>query len=101
MSAVFLSEFLRLGGVEIRGDLDPATRFRRIAYHSKRNVEGSLFIALMGEQVDGHIFVNDAAENGAAAALVAKRWADEQPEPPLPRPFGAAASARSAPRMKR
>ena len=52
MSAVFLSEFLRLGGVEIRGDLDPATRFRRIAYHSKRNVEGSLFIALMGEQVD-------------------------------------------------
>lgn len=84
MSAVFLSEFLRLGGVEIRGDLDPATRFRRIAYHSKRNVEGSLFIALMGEQVDGHIFVNDAAENGADAALVAKRWADEQPEPPLP-----------------
>ncbi len=84
MSAVFLSEFLRLGGVEVRGDLDPATRFRRIAYHSKRDVGGALFIALMGEQVDGHIFVSDAASNGAEAALVSKRWADEQAESPLP-----------------
>ncbi|MCC6705445.1 MAG: UDP-N-acetylmuramoyl-tripeptide--D-alanyl-D-alanine ligase [Thermomicrobiales bacterium] len=84
MSAVFLSELLRLGGVEVRGELDPATRFRRIAYHSKRDVSGSLFIALVGEQVDGHVFVADAAANGAVAALVARRWADEQANPPLP-----------------
>jgi UDP-N-acetylmuramoyl-tripeptide--D-alanyl-D-alanine ligase len=84
MSAVFLSELLRLGGLEVIGELDPATRFRRISYHSKRDVDNSLFIALMGEQVDGHLFVADAANNGATAALVAKRWADEQSEPPLP-----------------
>jgi UDP-N-acetylmuramoyl-tripeptide--D-alanyl-D-alanine ligase len=84
MSAVFLSEFLRLGGVEIKGDLDPATSFRRISYHSKRDVDDSLFIALIGEQVDGHIFVADAAANGAKAALVAKRWADEATDVSLP-----------------
>ncbi len=80
MSSVFLSEFLRLGGVEVRGELDPATKFTRIAYHSRRGVEGSLFIALKGEQVDGHEFVADAAEHGAVAALVARYWADAHPE---------------------
>jgi UDP-N-acetylmuramoyl-tripeptide--D-alanyl-D-alanine ligase len=84
MSSVFLSEFLRLGGVEVRGTLDPATQFRRIAYHSRRDVDGALFIALQGEQVDGHQFVADAAANGAIAALVARRWADQQPNPPVP-----------------
>jgi UDP-N-acetylmuramoyl-tripeptide--D-alanyl-D-alanine ligase len=76
MSSVFLSEFLRLGGVEVRGDLDPATQFPRIAFHSRRGVERALFIALKGEQVDGHEFVGDAAEHGSAAALVSAAWAD-------------------------
>ena len=45
MSSVYLSELLRLGGVDIQGELDPATQFRRISYHSQRDVTGSLFIA--------------------------------------------------------
>jgi len=84
MSSVFLSEFLRLGGVEVRGDLDPATQFPRIAFHSRRGVENALFIALQGEQVDGHEFVGDAAEHGAAAALVSRAWADAHPDYPNP-----------------
>jgi UDP-N-acetylmuramoyl-tripeptide--D-alanyl-D-alanine ligase len=76
MSSVFLSEFLRLGGVEVRGELDPATQFPRIAFHSRRGIENALFIALQGERVDGHEFVGDAAEHGAAAALVSRAWAD-------------------------
>jgi UDP-N-acetylmuramoyl-tripeptide--D-alanyl-D-alanine ligase len=80
MSSVFLSEFLRLGGVEVRGELDPATQFPRIAFHSRRAIENALFIALQGERVDGHEFVGDAAEHGAAAALVSRAWADAHPE---------------------
>ena len=83
MSSVYLSELLRLGGVEVRGELDPATQFRRISYHSQRDVGGSLFVALKGERVDGHQFVADAAANGAIAALVAREWADTQSELPV------------------
>jgi hypothetical protein len=84
MSSVYLSELLRLGGVDVRGELDPATQFRRISYHSQRDVGESLFVALKGERVDGHQFVGDAAANGAIAALVAREWADAQREIPVP-----------------
>jgi UDP-N-acetylmuramoyl-tripeptide--D-alanyl-D-alanine ligase len=84
MSSVYLSELLRLGGVEVQGELDPATQFRRISYHSQRDVAESLFIALQGERVDGHQFVADAAANGAVAALVARRWAETQSDGSIP-----------------
>ena len=39
---------------------------------SRLVVEGSLFVALGGEQTDGHLFVEDAFARGARAALVQK-----------------------------
>jgi UDP-N-acetylmuramoyl-tripeptide--D-alanyl-D-alanine ligase len=40
---------------------------------SRQAVTGSLFIALPGEQTDGHQFVKEAFEKGAVLALVQKR----------------------------
>ncbi len=43
---------------------------RSVVADSRRAVPGSLFVALPGERVDGHAFVEDAARRGAVAALV-------------------------------
>lgn len=45
---------------------------------SRQCREGSLFIALAGENTDGHRFVEKALENGAAAALVNRDFWSEQ-----------------------
>ena len=39
---------------------------------SRQAIPGSLFIAYQGEKVDGHAYVADAFEHGAALALVEK-----------------------------
>jgi UDP-N-acetylmuramoyl-tripeptide--D-alanyl-D-alanine ligase len=41
-----------------------------VAIDSRRAIDGSLFVALPGEKVDGHEFVTAAFERGAIAALV-------------------------------
>ena len=47
-------------GLEIRG----------VAFDSRRVEPGFLFVAVPGEHVDGHDFIGQAAERGAAAAVV-------------------------------
>ncbi len=42
-----------------------------IATDNRHVRSGDLFMAIRGEKVDGHIFINDAAKAGAVAALVA------------------------------
>ena len=44
---------------------------------SRRVSAGVLFIALEGENIDGSLFLADAVENGAVAALVSKRAFEE------------------------
>jgi len=49
-----------------------------------RNIEpGDLFIAIRGENSDGHDFVRDALAKGAAAAMVAEDWKDTPADAPL------------------
>ncbi len=49
--------------------------------HDSRNVQpGNLFVAIAGERVDGHSFLNSAAEAGAAAALVSHRVSSDLPQ---------------------
>lgn len=43
---------------------------RNATTHSRRIRSGSAFFALRGDQSDGHDFVHDAIDNGAAAAVV-------------------------------
>ena len=41
-------------------------------FDSRKAVKGTFFLALLGEQADGHDFVKDAIDNGAVFALVSK-----------------------------
>ena len=41
-------------------------------FDSRKATEGSFFLALVGEHADGHDYVKDALDNGAAFALVSK-----------------------------
>ena len=44
-----------------------------ISYNSKTTKKGDIFVCLVGEHTDGHEFVLNAIENGAAALLVEKK----------------------------
>ncbi len=64
-----------LTGIDARISGDPATEISDLAYHSQQVKPGALFVALRGAQTDGHRFVKQAAEAGAAAVL-----GEERPE---------------------
>ena len=59
-------------------------RFESVGSDSRRVVPGQLFVALRGERFDGHDFVEQAAREGAAAALVDQDWYAEHPQTSLP-----------------
>lgn len=52
---------------EVEGSLD--REITALAYDSRRVVPGSLFVALKGQNTDGHDFINDAIDRGAAAII--------------------------------
>ena len=56
-------------------------QFESVSIDSRTTAPGALFVALSGEQFDGHRFVPDAAARGATAALVSA--ADKAPLPVL------------------
>ncbi len=51
---------------------NPDTSFTGISTDSRSIKEGDLFIALGGENYDGHVFVSEAMAKGAAGAVVMK-----------------------------
>lgn len=51
-------------------------RISRAVIDSRQAIEGSLFIALPGERVDGHDYVQAAFDNGAVLALVDQAMPD-------------------------
>ena len=48
-------------------------QFDSVVIDSRKAVNGSLFVALVGERVDGHDYLRQAAESGAVAALVGRQ----------------------------
>lgn len=56
------------GGTLLKGDGEKKIEF--IHFDSREIREGSLFVALTGGTRDGHLFLSDAAEKGAVAALI-------------------------------
>jgi UDP-N-acetylmuramoyl-tripeptide--D-alanyl-D-alanine ligase len=60
---------------------DPA--FDAVSTDSRAIKPGDLFVALRGERFDGHDFVDDCLERGAAAAMVDERWQAGQGQPLL------------------
>lgn len=76
--AVFeVAEILRAtGGTLVIGG-GGRRRFRNIQTDSRHVTKGALFVALQGEQFDGHQFVGKACQSGAAGAVVAEAQAWE------------------------
>ncbi len=62
-------------GGELRGTSSSLT-VDRIATDSRGASPGSLFVALKGQQADGHHFLAEAFRNGATAALIARERLD-------------------------
>ncbi len=62
-----LSDVARAVGGRVAGD---DVTVRAVAVDSRTAAPGALFVAIRGENQDGHRFVPDAFANGAAAALV-------------------------------
>ena len=63
-----------LEGVEVREVIGETQReIQGIAYHSGHVKPGFLFVALRGQEVDGHRFVSDALEHGAETVVVEKK----------------------------
>ena len=54
---------------EFRIDETLASSIRSISSDSRRVSSGTLFIAVQGENYDGHDFVNDAVERGAVGVV--------------------------------
>jgi UDP-N-acetylmuramoyl-tripeptide--D-alanyl-D-alanine ligase len=52
----------------------------KISTDSRKLKPGELFVALRGENFDGHNFVESAAKAGAAGAMVDSNWKDQVPE---------------------
>lgn len=56
----------------VKGELSGDGSFKGVYTDSRKPVKGGLFIALEGEKFDGHDFVANAVNDGAAAVLVRK-----------------------------
>ncbi|MEY8389947.1 UDP-N-acetylmuramoyl-L-alanyl-D-glutamate--2,6-diaminopimelate ligase [Lachnospiraceae bacterium 45-W7] len=58
----------RLDYKVVQGNIDK--EITELVYDSRKVVQGCLFVCIKGTVVDGHTFVKEAAEKGAAAVLV-------------------------------
>lgn len=74
-----LEEVARLsGGRRIKGD--PSLPVERLHTDTRTLAAGDCFVALRGDRFDGHEFVSGVREQGAVAALVSNRPAQDLPE---------------------
>ena len=66
-----------------RWDAPPAA-IRGVMHDSRALRQGNLYVALPGATVDGHAFVAQALQTGAAGALVQADWRPDAPGAPRP-----------------
>ncbi len=73
-----LPELANIIGVDAAGL--PPTEFSGVTIDSRQSCQGRLFVAIRGDQFDGHDFVDAARQGGACAALVERRLPVEIPQ---------------------
>ncbi|HIE03307.1 MAG TPA: UDP-N-acetylmuramoyl-tripeptide--D-alanyl-D-alanine ligase, partial [Candidatus Latescibacteria bacterium] len=78
MEAIRLGEIAEVVRAELRGDPDSVPTGASVDSRTLR--KGEIFFALRGERTDGHMFVGDALRKGASAAVVGRRWMEENPD---------------------
>jgi len=88
-----IEEIMEVTGARlVSGDFQQVSRggVRRLCTDSRTARRGDLFIALAGEQFDGHRFVEAALRLGAVGAIVQAGSWDQPPLPPTAVPVGPA-----------
>ncbi len=78
MDNLSLAQIAKLAGGSISAD-DTSALVSRISTDSRTLREGDLFVPLRGDNFDGHKFVEQAAERGAAGAMVEEDWKGKAP----------------------
>jgi UDP-N-acetylmuramoyl-tripeptide--D-alanyl-D-alanine ligase len=76
MIAMTLGEIAKVISGVIHGDIDEQAKLSELThihFDSRKIAKGDVFIALLGENADGHDFVDDALKNGAALSIVTKQ----------------------------
>ncbi len=73
-----LSDLAEFADAEVSSG-DKAGLISRVSTDSRTLQPGDLFVALRGDNFDGHRFVEEAAERGASAALVERKWKGRVP----------------------
>lgn len=85
--ALSLGDVMRATGGVLVGD--PNLQIRGVSTDSRADLSGKLFVALVGERFDGHDFVEQAREQGAAALLVDRDVKTMLPTVRVPSTLGA------------
>src|ERR1700730_10285447 len=78
MNPLSILQIAKLAEAKVETD-DGKTSIERISTDSRTIKNGELFVALRGENFDGHKFVEDVAKRGAAGAIVDPKWKGNVP----------------------
>src|SRR6266403_522627 len=78
MNPLSILQIAELSGAKLEQG-DGKTLIERISTDSRTIKEGELFVALRGENFDGHKFVEATAKTGAAGAIVDLKWNGKVP----------------------
>src|SRR5438067_7623643 len=78
MKPLSLAQIATLAGGSISAD-DTSVIVSRISTDSRTLKAGELFVPLRGQNFDGHQFVEQAVERGAAGAMVEENWKGKVP----------------------
>ncbi|PYK29665.1 MAG: UDP-N-acetylmuramoyl-tripeptide--D-alanyl-D-alanine ligase, partial [Verrucomicrobia bacterium] len=79
MNSLSLSQIDNFAGAKLEKG-DGAASIERISTDSRTIRKGELFVALRGENFDGHKFIDDVAKAGAAGAIVDLDWKGKAPK---------------------
>ena len=60
-----------------------------IEFDSRKVTPGALYVALVGERYDGHNFIEDVEQNGAAAVVTQRKTSTGLPQIVVGQPCGA------------
>src|SRR2546428_3162745 len=79
MNPLPLSQIAQFAGASLSSG-DASVMIDKLSTDSRTLKPGELFVALRGENFDGHNFVQAAAKAGAAGAIVESNWRGKVPE---------------------
>src|SRR5580704_8080235 len=78
MNPLSILQIAKLAEAKLETD-DGKTSIERISTDSRTIKKGELFVALRGENFDGHKFVEDVGKSGGAGAIVDPKWKGKVP----------------------